>query len=352
MELDHGLRIGCSSERPAADITMADGRAPELIRVRHVNAYAQAMCSMGYDAEGSLERAGIPGGCLVDDTALVPLPYFEQFLSANWSGSELSEFSYHAAPGNLSDYCGLAGQMAGFGTLRHALESGSVGAAEMTNLTIRLASSQRKTWLYAAPLSRGSTGLAWSPYLLRSILALVRAVAGDMWWPDRVLLPCPGAKRLESLDICSHAQVEFGMDAVAIQVPGKILDRTWPSPRAEYTAAADGGEIPNDLVGALRALLKSFSRDRPLQLSTVAQLTGCSARSLQRELHRAGVSYTTLTQEARFLAAVQLLADTDSTVTDVAYELGYSDPAHFSRAFQRNAGASPRALRELGHAMV
>ena len=351
MELDHGLRTWWSSERSAADITMADGRAPELVRVRHVNACAQAMRSMGYDTERLLERTGIPGGCLVDDTALVPLTYFEGFLSANWSGSELSEFSYRAAPENLSDYCGLAGQIADFGTLRHALESGPVGAAEMTNLTIRLASSQHKTWLYAAPLSRGSIGLAWSPYLLRSILALARAVAGDTWWPDQVLLPCPASKRLEALDICSHAQVEFGMGAVAIQVPGEILDRALPSPRADYTVAADG-EIPSDLVGALRALLKSFSRDRPLQLSSVAELTGCSARSLQRELHRAGVSYTVLTQEARFLAAVKLLADTDSTVTDVAYELGYSDPAHFSRAFQRNAGASPRAFRELGHAMV
>ena len=187
---------------------------------------------------------------------------------------------------------------------------------------------------------------------MRSLLALVRAVAGDAWWPDRVLLPCQGARRLESLDIFSQAQVEFDMGAVAIQVPGEILDRAWLSPLAERAGVDGDGEIPNDLVGALRALLRSFSRDRPLQLSTVAQLTGCSARSLQRELRRAGVSYTALAQEAKYLAAVELLVDTDHTVTDVAYELGYSDPAHFSRAFQRNSGASPRAFRELGHAMV
>ncbi|MFP6827965.1 MAG: hypothetical protein VCC36_02775 [Gammaproteobacteria bacterium] len=54
------------------------------------------MRSMGYDAEELLERTGIPGGRLADDAALVPLTYFERFLSANWSGSELSEFSYRA----------------------------------------------------------------------------------------------------------------------------------------------------------------------------------------------------------------------------------------------------------------
>lgn len=96
MEGDHGLRTWWSSERPTTDITMADGRAPELTRARHVNACARAMRSMGYDAEELLERTGIPGGRLADDAALVPLTYFERFLSANWSGSELSEFSYRA----------------------------------------------------------------------------------------------------------------------------------------------------------------------------------------------------------------------------------------------------------------
>jgi hypothetical protein len=41
------------------------------------------MRSMGYDAEELLERTGIPGGRLADDVALVPLTYFERFLSAN-----------------------------------------------------------------------------------------------------------------------------------------------------------------------------------------------------------------------------------------------------------------------------
>jgi AraC-like DNA-binding protein len=49
--------------------------------------------------------------------------------------------------------------------------------------------------------------------------------------------------------------------------------------------------------------------------------------------------------QARFQAGTRLLADPNVKVTDIAYDLGYSDVAHFSRAFRRLAGVSPRRYR-------
>jgi AraC-like DNA-binding protein len=44
--------------------------------------------------------------------------------------------------------------------------------------------------------------------------------------------------------------------------------------------------------------------------------------------------------------AQRMLGDPGRRVVDVALELGYSDPAHFTRAFVRWTGVAPRQFRQ------
>ena len=72
-----------------------------------------------------------------------------------------------------------------------------------------------------------------------------------------------------------------------------------------------------------------------------------SPRTLQRRLNKVGTTYSDLIQEVRYDIAVHLLKENNFKLLDIAYELVYSDPAHFTRAFQRMAGVSPREYRSL-----
>lgn len=75
----------------------------------------------------------------------------------------------------------------------------------------------------------------------------------------------------------------------------------------------------------------------PTHLSRVSRaITGLPA---------SGVVDQRLMREAR-----RLLAYTSMSITTVAYALGFDDPAHFSRAFNRLFGCSPRAFRARLHA--
>jgi AraC-like DNA-binding protein len=77
----------------------------------------------------------------------------------------------------------------------------------------------------------------------------------------------------------------------------------------------------------------------------VASAVSTSARTLQRRLRGAGLTYAGLVQQARCEAASQMLLESGRSVSDVARTLGYSDPAHFTRAFHRWTGLAPREFR-------
>jgi AraC-like DNA-binding protein len=72
---------------------------------------------------------------------------------------------------------------------------------------------------------------------------------------------------------------------------------------------------------------------------------GTSVRTLQRRLRATGLTYTEIAQRARCAEAQRMLKDWRPRIGDIARALGYSDAAHFTRAFQRWTGQTPRAFR-------
>ena len=76
----------------------------------------------------------------------------------------------------------------------------------------------------------------------------------------------------------------------------------------------------------------------------VAAKMKMSVRSLQRRLTAKGLTYAGIVQQTRCAAARRMLKER-GTIGDVARLLGYSDPAHFTRAFQRWAGMTPSDFR-------
>ncbi len=92
-------------------------------------------------------------------------------------------------------------------------------------------------------------------------------------------------------------------------------------------------------------MLRSYLKDGYPPIGLAAELARTSVRSLQRELAQSGVSYSDLVQHVRFEQATRLLAQDRTKVIDVALSLGYEDASHFSRAFKRITGVSPRQFR-------
>ncbi|EED31134.1 transcriptional regulator, AraC family [gamma proteobacterium NOR5-3] len=99
------------------------------------------------------------------------------------------------------------------------------------------------------------------------------------------------------------------------------------------------------LVGSLKEAVRDLL---PAGYPTVEQgacYMGISVRTLQRRLNRNGLTYSELVDRVRHKEACRLLEAKDRSIAEIATQLGYSDPSHFSRAFRRWERRSPRVYQ-------
>lgn len=176
---------------------------------------------------------------------------------------------------------------------------------------------------------------------------IVRQFAGAKWAPATMAFEArytPGAQTRSSWP---NTRFLSGQAASWIDVPVSLLGL--PNLINELPASpADDGPGPsgNDIIGALRLMLPSYLDDGAPTVAEVAEMAGISVRSLQRKLSGAGLSYSDLLGAARFEHAARLLRDSDAKIIEIAFSSGYTDPAHFTRAFRRISGVTPREYRD------
>ncbi|HEV2605439.1 MAG TPA: AraC family transcriptional regulator, partial [Microvirga sp.] len=96
-----------------------------------------------------------------------------------------------------------------------------------------------------------------------------------------------------------------------------------------------------------RRVLARVAADPPhrFTLAGLATELRCSPRTLQRRLGEDGLSLTEAVALARLREAARLLAGSDLPLTQVGFVAGYSDAAHFARAFKAATAMRPSEYR-------
>lgn len=87
-----------------------------------------------------------------------------------------------------------------------------------------------------------------------------------------------------------------------------------------------------------------FERRGNITIPELARELGCGQRTLERRLKQEGGSAEVLRASTRLVAATRALTSSMS-LTEIAFETGFSDSAHMSRAFKAACGMSPSVLR-------
>jgi AraC-like DNA-binding protein len=92
-------------------------------------------------------------------------------------------------------------------------------------------------------------------------------------------------------------------------------------------------------------LLVKLMPSRAVGVDAIARKLGLSRQTLFRKLKAEGVTFEQVLDELRFSMAHDYLDVRKLSIKETAYQLGFSDPTAFSRAFKRWTGRTPSIAR-------
>lgn len=186
-------------------------------------------------------------------------------------------------------------------------------------------------------------------YTLILMINVLKAYLGNQWKPSCVYLQDSNKQIWENCEHLSDIDLHFGHEFYALVFPSHFLCTVKTN---NYSLIDDSDfahwsswEHSETLSQTLSVLLESIIGDRITRLDEIAEILGTSKRTINRLLQKEGTTYQKILAETRYKIAVQKIANSSLSMTEIAYDVGYSDPAHFTNAFKRWCGCSPLQFR-------
>jgi AraC-like DNA-binding protein len=327
-----------------------------------IAAYAQAFAS-------ALERRGIDPQGVFDDAGIEMYASSDPF--KRLTTDEIGRLFGASVKATGDPYFGIAvGECMQPGNM-HALGFALLASATLRDFFERVCNyykvvSQNADFRYydtgeeailvaakIGPLVCNETQDAWIAIMLR----FIRFVYQQDINPLRVELvrPMPAAGDQPYVDYFK-CPVQFDCDEIRLAMNGSVMDS--PLPGASPDLAQHNDEIVieylgkmdrKDTINRVRTLIIADLASGTISKQEVADKLHLSPRNLQLKLAAKDTSFQDILDSTRQSLATGYLEQSDLSITEITFLLGYADTSNFTRAFRRWHGVSPTDYRSTRH---
>jgi len=161
----------------------------------------------------------------------------------------------------------------------------------------------------------------------------------------RTQLAATDLEQLAKMLLRESARAATGRDSALHGLLTTLLTNVLRISEGTVVPAPGAANRERELVAHFREVVEQRYRGH-LGLGAYAREIGTSEAALRKACVRvAGQSPTQLVHARMLIEAERKLRYTGMSITQIAYYLGFEDPAYFSRFFSKGMGASPRSFR-------
>ena len=118
----------------------------------------------------------------------------------------------------------------------------------------------------------------------------------------------------------------------------------------EGAAVAEASSVAAARLQSIKADINANLSDESISVAAVAARHGVTPRYLHKLFEREGITYTRFVLLQRLERAHRLLRDprlATSSITVIAFDVGFGDISYFNRVFRRHYNATPSDIRNL-----
>ncbi len=321
-----------------------------LVRARYAHAFAVALDELGAPAEQLLRAHRLSPELIGNQDGLITAHQLWSFAGAAAQRTGLPELGLLAGKVPVVEHGDFGKTVYRAITLYDAIRTFCCNAAiEYSRADFYIMQDEHAAWfcrgrIDGEAVQRQQVEL----YVLIMMVDTIRLGAGAHWQPANLELQTNDRRGLKDVPLFRNSNVRFGCPVTRVAVPRSLLSRQLHGDMVAFARAKNVPadiNMPTDLGGSLRRVLKHYVGHEKFTLEIAAEIIGTTPRTLQRHLRQAGLTYQKLVDQLLFELALPLLEDEQIKLLDIALTLGYSDGAHFTRAFRRWAGVSPSDYR-------
>lgn len=189
--------------------------------------------------------------------------------------------------------------------------------------------------------------------LFSVLIRMCRLNAGDDFAPTALNLIRPKPDCSARFYELFRCPIRFGADLDAIWFDREQVERQLPSANRELACANQriieaylAQQDKQDLASQLQHQMMRQLPSGEITEQHMADKLNLSVRTLQRRLADQGTSFKQLVDQTRRRLALSYVEDLGLPLKEIAFLLGFAEPASFTRAFKRWTGTAPQLYRD------